>query len=246
MSSVGSTAASGALGGAVTGGTVGLNPALMAATGGLSAPIGAAAGGLIGGVSGFMKGKAKDDANKAPDSDPRELLALYNARQREKAIASGTDVQTQYGVDQAKKLQASAGANILRASGGNTGGTINALLRSQKATQNNVNQTVAAGESRRQYFANLGNQLTQKVANRKLQMQLMRQSQANADQAQFVQNQNANISGAIGTMGGNALKGINPNGIDLGANTASAAGSSFQNGWNGAFMDQSYAPIGAE
>lgn len=200
MNQATSSGLSGAASGAATGLTLGANPALMAASGGLSAPIGAAAGLLLGGASGVMQGsKADSEKSKLNAVDPNEILALYNARQREKAVANGTDAVSKNNIDQIKKIQAGANTSAVRSSGGAAGQTINSLLRIQKGSQAGLNQAAAGADNRSRFYTNLGSQLAGKVADRRLQLDLASYSQANSDAAQSRQDSNNNISGALGT-----------------------------------------------
>jgi hypothetical protein len=192
--------------GAISGGSKGLalgsNPALLAATGGLSAPIGAAAGAIIGGVGSAVKQDKANKAQEVPLVDPLEMRRLARLEQTRKNILTGSDPVTRNRIDQARNQGAAVRGAISRNTGGDVSSTIDALLKSQKNTQASINQGVSAGQQRLPYFDNAAGVLTNKIANRKLQLGLLDRSQKMAENAQSRKEANLNANAFLGTDGG--------------------------------------------
>lgn len=193
---VGSASFSGGISGASTGAKIG----------GMFGPQGAVLGTTIGAVAGAVQGGTKQkQANEAQDIpivDPAERARLAALEQTRKNIASGSDVMTQQGIKQQQNIGKAAQNALARTTGGDVGGTMDALLKSQKATQGGVNQTIAQAQNRLPYFDSAQGGLTSRIAQRKLELGLLNRSQKTAESAQARTDNNISSQALMATEGG--------------------------------------------
>jgi hypothetical protein len=187
------TVGQGALAGAGKGALLGANPLLMGATGGLSPLIGAAGGALVGGISAGAKQKKANEAQKIPMVDPMEAARLTELNQIRKNLMAGTDAMTRQNIGDIGNQAATTMGAISRNTAGDVGGTLNALLKAQNSAQGAINQASVQGQQRLPYFENASNLLNTRLAQRRLELQLLKRSQALAENAQA--RKDANVSG---------------------------------------------------
>jgi len=198
----------GVLSGGGQGLAIGTNPALMAATGGLSAPIGAAAGALMGGVSAGVKQNKANKSQDIPMVDPMESARLAELNQVRKSLMAGTDAVTQQGISDVNNQASATMGAITKSTGGDVSGTIDALMKSQASAQNAINSTVAGASQRLPYFDSAAGTLMGKIADRRLQLQLLKRSQATAENAQARKESN---------LSANAMTAASPFSNEMGA-----------------------------
>jgi len=188
--------ASGAASGAGTGSMVGsIIP-------GVGTAAGAAGGALIGGISGALKEKSAKDSQDIPVMDPMERARLSELSQVSKNLSSGTDTLTQRNIAEQKNIGKAAQTALARNTGGDVGGTLDALLKSQKATQGGVNQSIAQTSQRIPYFDSAKGALTSRIGQRKLELDLLDRSQRTAEAAQARTDANVNANTLLATQGG--------------------------------------------
>jgi hypothetical protein len=177
-----------------------------AAIGSIIPGVGTLAGGAIGAIAGGAmaggKQKKSNDAQKIPLADPRELARLSEITQTRKSINAGTDAMTQLGIQQQQNAGRSAQAGISRATGGDVGGTIDALLKSQRATQSGQNNVIAQAGARLPYFEQAQTGLLDRITQRKLELGLLNRSQRVAEAAQAQTDNNINKNALLATQGG--------------------------------------------
>lgn len=209
---VGSAAASGALSGAGKGSKIGstVGSIVGSVIPGVGTAIGGAAGGAIGaqvgaaagGVSAAIKQKKANQAQQIPFVDPMEAKRLAELEQTRRSISSGTDVLTRQGIQEQQNIGRSTQGAISRATGGDVGQTIDALLKAQRGTQAGVNNVMSQSAQRLPYFDSAAGQLTDKMAQRKLELALLKRDQAVAENAQARKEANLNANALIATEGG--------------------------------------------
>lgn len=188
--------ASGAASGAGTGAAVG------SALPGYGTAIGAAVGAVAGGIGAGVKQKKANEAQGIPVVDPAERARMAALEQTSKSLSSGSDVATKQGILQQKNIGRAAQNAISRSTGGDVGSTIDALLKSQKATQSGVNQAVAQSANRLPYFDNAASQLRTRMSQRRLELDLLNRSQKVAENAQARTDANVNAQALLATQGG--------------------------------------------
>lgn len=189
--------------GAATGakiGSAGLNPAALGATGGLSAlavPLGAIAGGIAGGIKG-KKNQRKDPNQNLPSiEDPTQTSRMLEVDRIARNIRAGSDPATQTALAQNAQTTGATQSRLSRITGGNTGATVDALLKAQRAGQSAGNQAIAQGQSRLPFFQNLAQQLSSRASQRQLELELLDRAQKSAERAQSQKEQNVNRNAAI-------------------------------------------------
>ena len=194
---LGGATGSGALSGAGMGAKIG-----SAIAPGVGTAIGAGVGALAGGISGRSKQKAANKAQEIPLVDPAERARLAQLDQTRKNLAQGSDVMTQQALKQQQNVGKGAQTALSRSTAGDVGGTMDALLRSQKATQGGMNQTIAQSANRLPYFDSATGGLTSRIAQRKLELGLLNRSQKTAESAQGRTDSNINAQALLATEGG--------------------------------------------
>jgi len=169
---------------------------------GLGTAVGAAGGAIIGGVAAGIKNKKATDSQQIPLVDPLERARLAQLEQSRKNIMSGTDTLTQQSISQQQNIGKAAQTALSRVTGGDVGGTMDALLKSQKATQGGVNQAIGQSQTRLPYFDSAQGGLMSKISARKLQLQRLMRDQATAENAQARTDANVNSQALLATQGG--------------------------------------------
>lgn len=195
----GKGAVSGAGKGAALGGMIG------SVVPGVGNAIGAAAGGVIGGaVGGISSGIKQNQANQAKEigfTDPLEAVRLAQLEQTRKNILTGSNPVTQNKIEQIRNVGSAVQGGISRNTGGDVGATMDALLKAQKNTQTGVNNAVSEGQQNLPYFDNAVGTLAQRIAQRKLELQLLSRGQNLAENAQARKENNLNANALVGTNG---------------------------------------------
>lgn len=169
---------------------------------GIGTAAGAIGGALIGGISAGQKQKASNQAQMIPMVDPMERARLAELNQTRRSISAGSDVLTQQNIQQQRNIGKAAQNAIARSTGGDVGSTIDALLKSQKATQGGINQSIAQSANRLPYFDSAAGNLTSRIAQRKLELSRLRRDQRVAEAAQGRTDANINTQALLATQGG--------------------------------------------
>jgi len=173
-----------------------------AATGAAAGPWGALAGGVIGGVVGGVKGQKAQDAQDIASSNPAEVARLAELRNTSKELQSGTDPLTQLNIRENQRGVRAAQHGIARVTGGDVGGTISAMRKAQMAGQTGNNAAVAGAAKRVPYFDSAVGGLTSRIADRKLQLNLLKRGQKTAESAQYQTDANVSGNAFLGAVGG--------------------------------------------
>lgn len=161
-----------------------------ASIGGAFGPVGAGIGAVIGGISGganAVGAKKKQEQAQAyiPNyTDPVQAQRLAEIDRIAQNIQSGTDAATQTAINQGAETTAATQNRLARVTGGNTGATVDALLKAQRAGGEAANTAIAQGQSRLPFFKDLGQQLANRVEQRALELRLLNRAQSSAEGAQ--------------------------------------------------------------
>lgn len=169
---------------------------------GIGTVAGAGVGALAGGISAGLKQKRSNESQQIPLVDPAEVARLAQLEQSRKSINAGTDAMTQLGIQQQQNVGRATQSGISKMTGGDVGGTIDALLKSQKATQGGQNNVIAQSGARLPYFENAQNGLLNRITQRKLELGLLDRSQRVAEAAQAQTDNNINANALLATQGG--------------------------------------------
>jgi len=156
------------------------------------------AGLLLPGAQEMFRGK-KDGLPGIQREDPRQTEALMELERIGKNIQAGTDAATQGAIGAAQEGVSQTQSRLSRVTGGNAGATVDAFLKAQRAGQSAANQAVAQGASRLPVFMNMAQQLRNRVAQRRLELDLLDRAQFSAEKAQADKEADINKQGAIGT-----------------------------------------------
>ena len=169
---------------------------------GIGTAVGAGVGALAGGImSGIQTNRAQQSQN-IPVVDPMERARLSRLEQMSRSLSSGSDSLTQQNIRNQQNIGRAAQNAIARNTGGDVGGTLDALLRSQKATQGGVNQAVAQAAQRIPYFDSAAGQMASRIAQRRLELDLLNRGQDLASSTRARTVNNANAQALLATEGG--------------------------------------------
>lgn len=168
----------------------------------IGGPIGAQIGGGIGQAIG---GAFDASGQKIPDVervDPNQAARLKEIQDTRKQISAGTDPLTQARISEIRKVGETTKGQLGKFTGGDVGSTVTALLRAQRNIGAGQNQAFTQSQQRLPFFENLESQLGNRIAQRKLELDINAQDTARARQAATQQQIIGGISGAIGAGAG--------------------------------------------
>jgi len=219
----------------------------------IGGPIGAQIGAGIGGIAGGAIDLAGQKTPEVQMADPNQIARLREIESTKKQIASGTDPLTQQAVSDIRKTGETTKGQLAKFTGGDVGGTLSAMLRAQRNIGQGQNQAYAQSQQRLPFFENLQSQLGNRIAQRKLELDVNAQDTAKAERANTQRQIIGSVSGLIGSgvgalgsgaqagqMGGslgggggvNSLGQFNP-GTSLPTITAPQLNPAFQQGLSG-------------
>lgn len=192
-------------------GKVGKGAASGAKLGMKAGPEGAAVGAAIGGVlsgiqaiSAYNQGK-KADAAMPELVDPLQSSYLAELNQKKKSIETGADFAE--GIRAADTSQAGTNDAIVSAGGGDSGGTMQALLQAQRVAGDTKNRVIAQGQQQAANYEGFYGGMLNQIAGRKLQLEMYNQDRLRAQQAAKQQGANDNFMASLGRLasGNNGL-----------------------------------------
>lgn len=151
-----------------------------------------------------------DDDNRVSQvarEDSAQAARLREIDRTRRQIAQGTDPLTQQRISEVRKIGETTKGQLAKVGGGDVGGTISSFLRAQRNTGQGINQAFSQSQARQPFFENLSTQLGNRIAQRKLELDINRvdTERAKEAQAQTIENLNrsgAEASGDTGAFGG--------------------------------------------
>lgn len=175
--------------------------------------------------------KLKDRANSAfPDLvDPSQAAFLSELGQKKKSLDTGSAFAT--GMQNIDATQAGTNEAITRASGGDTGATMQALLQGQRVAGDSKNAVIAQGQNQQLAYTQMYQGMLDQIAARKLQLQMQRSQQAQAEWAAKQKSASQNLMTGIAGFSGAGSPGMS--GAKAGENPSAPTQSSPTD--NGAF-----------
>lgn len=191
--------------------------------------------------------KLKDRADSAfPDLvDPSQAAYLAELGQKRKSIETGADFAQ--GMQAINATNAGTNDAIVRSTGGDAAGTIQALLQSERVAGDAKNNVLAQGQQQQMQYNQMYQGVLDQISARKLQLKMQRSQQAQAEwaakQKSASQNLMTGISGFSGagspnmagaqtpttqnsggssmpSMGGTGLSALDNKGLGFGEKTA--------------------------
>lgn len=221
--------------GSLAGGAIG-----SAVAPGLGTTVGSKLGGMIGGSIGKNKGapgsssgsssftpqaglslgtgimqqiqanrlKNKADASVPELVDPNQSAFLAELGQKRKSIETGADFAA--GMNAIDATNAGTNEAITRNTGGDVGGTIQALLQSQRAAGDSKNQVIAQGQQQQNQVSAAYQGMLDKIAARRLQLQMYNSQQARAEWAKKQQQASQNLMAGAGRMLSSSMTDLAP------------------------------------
>lgn len=166
--------------------------------------------------------KKAADAASPPLVDPSQASFLSELNKKRASLDAGSAYAA--GLNNIKATQAGTNNGLVQAGAGNSGGTIQALLQSQRVSQDSANQLNAQGQQEQNFNNSMYGELLNKVAARKMQLQLQKSQQLRAEWASAQQASNQNIGAAM-SGGGSSPQTSQPNTGDAASATDTGASS---------------------
>lgn len=163
--------------------------------------IGNRAGAAVGTATGAVQLiKANAEKKRAMDStpemvDPNQAAFLSELQQKRNALNTGSEYTSS--LDAVNDKMAQTQDVLAGNSGGDAGGTIAALLKSQQVANQGQGQILAQGQQSENAYNGLYNNLLDKMTQRKLELGLLDRAQNLAEWAQNKQAGAANFLGGI-------------------------------------------------
>lgn len=148
-------------------------------------------------VQGIQAAKLKRKADSAmPEMvDPNQAAFLSELNQKRKSIETGADFAG--AMDQIDATTAGTNEAITRNTGGDVGGTIQALLQSAGSANNAKNNVIAQGQQQQMAYNNMYGGLLNQIAARRMQLQMYNSQQARGEWAKKQQAANQNFQAGI-------------------------------------------------
>jgi len=187
----------------------------------------------------FKANNSKNAADSAapPLVDPNQASFLSELNQKRASLDSGTAYAA--GLNNINATNAGTNQGLVQAGAGNTGGTIQALLQSQRVSQDSANQLNAQGQQEQNFNNTMYGELLNKVAARKWQLQNQASQQKRAEWATSQQSANQNASAGLANMGNPVSDLLNKNTTSTGgAPTNTSSSSSTTSADTGAIGDE--------
>lgn len=162
---------------------------------------GAASASGIGAVTGLVQtiqalNAKKKAAGSAPEKiDPTQAAFLAELAQKRKSIDTGAEFAT--GMQTVDDTMSATNDAIVRNAGGDAAGSMQALLQSAALAGRQKNQILAQGAQRQDQATGLYASTLDKIAQRKMDLQLEDHRQALAEYIAGKQNAMANFQGSI-------------------------------------------------
>lgn len=152
----------------------------------------------LGGIQSLIgAGRRRGAQQQAPPLEDPETRAQLNRIKRERArFRSGTAFEASRRALRQQQTQTQRG--VLRASGGAGGAAIAGLSRAQRATGEALSQIAQQSLTQQRFLTGLEAQTQERIGQRRLELQLLRESRGLAEAAQLRTEGTANILAAIG------------------------------------------------
>lgn len=183
--------------GGVIGGSIGKNGAQGESLGsGMSSQAGLGIGtGLLQTIQ-ANKLKKESESYLPAYADPRQSAFLAELQQKRRSIDTGADFAA--GMNAIDTTNAGTNEAIVRSTGGDVAGTIQALLQSQGIANQGKNQVLAQGQQQQMQYNQLYKSTLDRIEQRKLELQMYRSQQARAEWAKKQQIANQNMMAGLG------------------------------------------------
>jgi len=112
--------------------------------------------------------------------DPEQRAELEDVKQRMASATSGTDAMTAANLRNVAQGTAQTQNTIARNTGGDVGGTVSAMLQSQRTGDSSANQVYGQARQQLPYFMTMKNSILNNIAQRKLELGLLKHNQVQA------------------------------------------------------------------
>lgn len=151
-------------------------------------------------LQGIQAKGLKNRANAAmPDLvDPTQSAFLSELNQKRRSIDTGADFAA--GMNAIDASNAGANESLVRSTGGDVGGTIQALLQSERVANDSKNNVLAQGQQQQMQYNSMYGDMLNRISDRRTQLQLAKSQQARAEWAKKQQFANQNIMAGLSTL----------------------------------------------
>lgn len=159
-------------------------------------------------VQKIQANKLKREADSAMPApiDPNQAGFLSELNQKRASLDAGTAYAA--GLNNINAAKAGTDNALVQAGGGNTSGTIQSLLQSERTSGDSLNNLNAQGQQQQNFQQSAYGDLLNKIAGRRMQLELLNSQQKRGEWAEKAQSANMNfMAGAAGIpslLGGGA------------------------------------------
>lgn len=167
-----------------------------ASAGSAAGPWGALIGGVAGGAIGYF-GTKEDNSKGIPLEDPAQIARLREIDATRKQISEGRDPLTLQRISDIKNIGETTKGQLGKFTGGDVGGTISAMLRTQRNTGQGINQAYTESQQRIPFFESLAGQLGNRVEQRRLELGIHELDRSRAQALQSQTNKQNNLMGLM-------------------------------------------------
>jgi len=128
-------------------------------------------------------------------TDPGQVATLEYLKQKAKGFGTGSAFTAEKAM--VGQNTAATRSAIARNTGGDVGATIGGMVRAQQAGNAGIAQVIAGASQREQFFTQAFVKQENLVAQRKLELQLLKQSKLEAKAASQIQSGTSNLMGGL-------------------------------------------------
>jgi hypothetical protein len=156
----------------------------------------------MGAIQSIKAKKLKDKAEGAMPElvDPGQAAFLSELNQKRRSIDTGADFAA--GMQAIDATNSGTNDALVRNSGGDASGTIQALLQSERVAGDSKNNVLAQGQQQQVQYNSMYGNLLNDMSQRRLELQLMRSQQARAEWAKMQSNASKNVQAGIAGFSG--------------------------------------------
>jgi len=146
----------------------------------------------------------KNQANKlgAPLEDPEQRQILNDIKRRRRQIELGTDTQSEFIRSNIAKQQAAQMRAGARATGGSVGATLQSFNQASRTAGNALNRLGVTNAQRAGALAQQASAQVDKIAQRKMDLQMWNKLQKMRESAELQKAGMANLAGGIASVSG--------------------------------------------
>lgn len=158
------------------------------------------AGALVGAgqLASGQVNRRRAEAAEPSLTDPNQVALLEEIRAKARSLDTGTAAQST--VDQIERGARAGERAVSKVTGGDVGSTIEAIQRVRGGAQSATTQALNQAQAGSQFFTSLGSDLTNRIAQRKLDLEGLRQDRLFARATDQTRKGSQNLAALLATL----------------------------------------------